>query len=162
MACARYSSVFPWEKMDMLKTVLLGSLIFRLSGASFVVTWSFGGTYGMDDQLFSCPFLHSESFSPSRLLRTVLIFVCCQSVVPPAQVFWRKIWQTHRSQTACMMLENFAERKVSIIDSCFYQFCMYSWLDGLAQKNGSLLERHPCLNIMSLIIGKKMRFQLLG
>ena len=32
--CTRYSLVFPWEKMDMLKMVPSGSLILRHSGAS--------------------------------------------------------------------------------------------------------------------------------
>ncbi len=80
-SCARYSSVFPQEKMDMLKMVPSGSLILRLSGDSLGVTRSFGGRYRMGSWLLSCPFSNSKSFSPSGLLRMVLFLACCQSVV---------------------------------------------------------------------------------
>ncbi len=71
MTCTRYSLVFPWEKMEMLKTVPSGSLILRLYSASLVVTRSIGGTHGMSSWLLSCPHLHSKSFSPLGFLRTV-------------------------------------------------------------------------------------------
>jgi hypothetical protein len=101
--CARYSSVFPQEKMDMLKTVPSGSLILRLSGASLVVTRSIGGTYGMGGRLLSCPFLHSESFSPLGLLRAVLILECCQSVVFSTSLLNKDLGGTCRNLTACVV-----------------------------------------------------------
>ncbi len=59
---ARYSLVFPWEKMDMLKMVSLGSLILRLTGASLVVTRSIGRTYWMSGKLLSYHFLALQIF----------------------------------------------------------------------------------------------------
>jgi hypothetical protein len=38
----RYSSVFPWEKMVVVKTVTSGSLIFKFFDGSFVVSRSVG------------------------------------------------------------------------------------------------------------------------
>jgi hypothetical protein len=67
--CARYSSVFPQEKINILKMFPLGSIKLRLSGDSLVVTRSIRGTYRVGGQLLSCPFLHSKSFSPLGLLR---------------------------------------------------------------------------------------------
>ncbi len=64
MMWARYSLVFPWEKMDMLKTAPLGRLILRLSCASLVVTRSVGGTYGTGGPLIS-------ALSPLITLETV-------------------------------------------------------------------------------------------
>jgi hypothetical protein len=47
MTCARYFSVFPQEKMVMVKTVQYGSLTFRFLDESFGASRSVGGTYGM-------------------------------------------------------------------------------------------------------------------
>ncbi len=103
--CARYSSVFPHEKMEMLKMVPLGSLILRLSGASLVVTRSVGRTYGMGGQLLSCSFLHSKSFNPLGLLilRMVLILACNQSVVPIMSLLKEDLSGTCRNQSACVV-----------------------------------------------------------
>jgi hypothetical protein len=109
--CARYSLVFPWEKMDIVKLVQLESWILRLSGDSLVVTRSVRGMYRMGGRLLSCPFLHFESFSLSRLLRMVLILVCCQSVIPSTSLLKEDLGQACRNQTACVVLENFAKSK---------------------------------------------------
>jgi hypothetical protein len=101
--CARYSLVFPQEKMDMFKMVPLGSLIFRVSGTSLVVTKSIGGTYETSGRLLSCPFLHSESISPSGVLRVVLILACCQSVVLSMSLLKEDLGGTHRNQAACVV-----------------------------------------------------------
>jgi hypothetical protein len=101
--CARYSLVLQWEKMDMLKTVPLGSLILRFSDDSLMVTRSVGGIHGMGGRLFSCPFSHSKSFSPLGLLRMVVILVCCQSVVPSTSLLKDDLGGTHRNCVACVV-----------------------------------------------------------
>ncbi len=68
--------------------------------------------------LLSCPFLHSESLSPLGLLRMVVILVCCPSVVPCMILLKEYLSGTRRNQVACVvMLENFAEAKVLVLDS---------------------------------------------
>ncbi len=41
----------------------------------------------------------------------VFILVCCQNVVPSTSLLKEDLGGTHRSQTACVVLENFAESK---------------------------------------------------
>jgi hypothetical protein len=65
----------------------------------------------MGSRLLSCPFLHSESFSPSGLLRMELVLACCQSVVPRMTLLKEDLGRACRNRTACVVLENFAERK---------------------------------------------------
>ncbi len=115
--CARYSLVFPWEKVDMLKTVPLGSLILRLSDDSLAFARSIGGTYRMGCRLLSCPFLHSKSFSLSGLLRMVVILACCQSVIPSTSLLNIDLGGTHRNQLAWVMLESLQRAKVLVLDS---------------------------------------------
>ncbi len=100
---AGYSSVFPQEEMDMLKTVPLGCLIVRVSCTSLVVTRSVCGTYRTDGWLLSFPFLHSESFSPLGVLRVVLILACCQSVVLSTRFLNKDLSGTCRNPPTCMV-----------------------------------------------------------
>jgi hypothetical protein len=72
--CARYSLVFLFAKIIILKTVPSGSFTLQFAKVSFVARGLVGGTYGMDGQLLSWPYLHSKSFRLLWLLRIVLIF----------------------------------------------------------------------------------------
>ncbi len=69
-------------------------------GTSLVVTRSIRGAYRMGGRLLSCPFLHSKSFNPSGLLRSVLILACCQSVVPSTSLLKEDLGGTCRNQSA--------------------------------------------------------------
>jgi hypothetical protein len=86
--------------MDMLKTIPLGSFIFRLSGAYLMATKSVGGMYRISGQLLSCPFLHSESFSPLGVLRVVFILACCQSVVLSTSLLSKNLGRTRSNRAA--------------------------------------------------------------
>jgi hypothetical protein len=73
----------------------------------------------MDGHLLSCLFLHSNSFKPLGLLRTVVILECCQIVVPSTRLFLNiDLSRTCRNQVACVvMLENLQRTKVLGFDS---------------------------------------------
>jgi hypothetical protein len=95
----------------------------------------------MGGRLLSCPFLHSESFNPLGLMRTVVILACCLSVVPSTNLLNEFLGGTHRNQVACVVaLENLQRAKVLVLDS-IYPFRTYGQLDGLIQKKW-LLEKH--------------------
>jgi hypothetical protein len=101
----------------MLKMVTLGTLILRFSGDSLVVTRSVRKTYGKGGRLLSCPFLHSKSFSPSGLLRMVVILVCCQSVVPSTSFLNVNLGGISRNRVAWVVLENLQRAKIVVLDS---------------------------------------------
>jgi hypothetical protein len=101
----------------MLEMVPLGSLILRFSDDSLVVTRYIGGTYWKCGQLLSCPFIHSESFSPLGLLRIVVILACCQSVIPSTRLLNEELGGTCRSPIACVVLKNLQGAKVLVLDS---------------------------------------------
>ncbi len=131
MACKRYSLVFPWEKMDMLKMFPLGSLILRLSGASFVVTRSVGGMYRMGGQLLICPFLHSKSFSPLGPFENGTHLGMLPECGTQHKSLERRSWWTHRNQTVCVVAwkKLCREQKSWLQNSCYCQLCTYSWLN---------------------------------
>jgi hypothetical protein len=98
------------------KRVPLGSLILRLSSTSLVVIRSVRRTYRMGSRLLSYPLLYSKSFSPSGLLKMVLILVYCQSVVPSTSLLKEDLARTCGNQSTYMVLENFADSKILVLD----------------------------------------------
>jgi hypothetical protein len=138
--------------MDMLKMVSSRSFIFRLAGASLMVTRFVGGTYGMGDQLLSCPFSHLESFSPSWVLRVVLILVCCQIVVLSTSLANQDLAKPVGTVLLAwwLKIKTCREQKFQSKNSCLCRFCMYNQLDGLAQKKiwpsqNALLDKNRVL-----------------
>ncbi len=49
--------------------------------------------------------------------------------------------RTRRYQSTCVVLENFAESKIMVLDSCYCQFVMHVRLDGLVQKKIGFTKR---------------------
>ncbi len=95
-----------------------GSLTFRLSKDSLVVTRSVGETYWMGGQLLICLFSYSESFKLLGLVRMVVILACCQSVVPSTSLLNVDLGGTSRNQVAyVVVLENLQRTKVLVLDS---------------------------------------------
>ncbi len=137
--CIRYSLVFPWEYMGMLRWELSGSLTFKDWSSSLGVTISVLGMYGMGIRLLSCPFLHSAFFNPSVDLRVVLILVWCQSPVLSRSFLKEDFGGTRRNPAARIVAWRFAECKNFLVPekTRLCQFCTYDWLDGLYRKKSA-------------------------
>jgi hypothetical protein len=116
---------------------LSGSLTLKTWGSSLSVTVSITGTYGMGSRLLSCPFLHSESFNLSGVLRVVLILACCQSPVLHRSFLKEDFGGTHRNPAAWMVAWRFTQCKNFLVPgekTCLCWFRTYNQLDGLTQK----------------------------
>ncbi len=114
----RYSSNIALGDYGHGKMVPLGSLTFRLSKDSLVVTISLGGTHGVDGWLLSCLFLNSESFKPLGFLKRLVVLACCKSVVPSTSLLKKKNGRTCRNQVACVVaLENLQRAIILVLNS---------------------------------------------